>query len=189
MRSISLLILQFAAIVNVSRAIHDELTDGSLQFEISKTVPEDCTELGVYSVTGLFCPTLKHLYHTGELLDNGLDRAKDLLEERPLFLDAINDTRGRETAHPDTMILVLDSLTDMEAQVWRIEGFDTQDYQVEFTLLFTIPIQTYVKQCQVFDNFALIEFDDQTIYIINRPEELGGVAEYGCCDNTIGDGL
>ena len=76
-------------------------------------------------MTGLFCPTLKHLYHTGELLDNGLDRAKDLLEERPLFLDAINDTRGRETAHPDTMILVLDSLTDMEAQVWRIEGFDT----------------------------------------------------------------
>ena len=189
MRSISLLVLYFAALIGVSRAIHDELTDGSLQFEISKTVPENCKELGVYSVTGLFCPELKHLYHTGELLNNGLDGAKDLLEERPLFIDAINHTRGRETAHPDTMILVLDSLIDMEAQVWRIEGSDTQDYEVEFTLLFTIPIQTYVKQCQVFDNFALIEFDDQTIYIINRPEELGGVAEYGCCDETIGDGL
>jgi len=31
----------------------------------------------MHSVTGLFCPELEHLYNTRELMDKGLEEAKD----------------------------------------------------------------------------------------------------------------
>ena len=74
----------------------------------------------MFSVTGLFCPGLTHLYHTQELLDSGMDNTRDELTFNPEFKDASLTSKNRETGHPDAMILVMQD--GLKVEVWRIEA-------------------------------------------------------------------
>ena len=57
-------------------------------------------------------------------------------------------------------------------------------------MLFTLEnVQFDVIHAVVYDEFAIVQMDDQGIYIVIRPEIDGDEATFSCCDFDIGDGF
>ena len=121
------------------------------------------------SVTGLFCPELQKLFNTQELLDNGMDNSMNQLQVNDLFEGAIINSPNREKDHEDSMILVLHKNQETQADFWRIESDPNTQYGVLYTLLFTLAIQIRVVRLQVYADFAVVQFEDQSINFIERP--------------------
>ena len=142
----------------------------------------------MYSVTGLFCPGLTNLYHTQELLDKGIDNSRDEITFNPEFKDATITSKNRETSHSDSMIVVMQD--NLVVEVWRIEADPLNTFTTLYTLLFTLDnVQFNVIHAVIYDEFAIVQMDDQGIYVVIRPEIDGELATFSCCDNNIGDGL
>ena len=167
-------------------AVH-EAADSALQFQIANPFDAEC-EIRMYSVTGLFCPELRNLYHTQELLDKGMENSRDEITFNPEFKGATITSENRETSHPHSMILVMQD--GLIAEFWRIEADPLNKFQTLYTLLFTLSnVQFNVIHTVNYDEFAIVQMDDQGIYIVIRPEIDGDEATFGCCDNDIGDGF
>ena len=77
------------------------------------------------------------------------------------------------------MILVEEDKENFVSNVWRISGSESGDYEVTYTLLFVIdPVLTNTVELLVFDKFALVHYDDQSLLLIIRPDVIGTVAKY-----------
>ena len=111
------------------------------------------------------------------------------LQVNDLFEGAIINSPNREKDHEDSMILVLHNNQETQADFWRIESDPNTQYGVLYSLLFTLAIQIRVVRLQVYADFAVVQFEDQSINFIERPQIEGEAANYIEGDLEIGDGL
>jgi len=72
------------------------------------------------------------------------------------------------------MILVEEDKENYVSNVWRISGSESGEYSITYTLLFIIdPVLTNTVELLVFDKFALVHYDDQSLLLVIRPEVIG----------------
>ena len=94
---------------------------------------------------------------------------------------------SEETEHKGALITIK-RINGGTVEIWRVEGSETDEDLVDFTVLFSLVIQQDIAEIKVFDDFALVIFEDNYILIANRPDqETTAVADYAFGDTTIGD--
>ena len=113
--------------------------------------------------------------NTQDLLENSVADTENFLDTNPDLLGITVFTMSQESTHKDDLIAILN-----RKEVWRISASidDEGNNAVEKTLIFNLRTLQDIQAIEVYDSFALILWEDESVVIANRPEEIGGTATY-----------
>ena len=136
-----------------------------------------CSNLEVGSVTAIFCPDLRYLVDTEELLASSVSGTQNYLEleENEDLLQMTAHSMSQESSHRNAMIFIIN-----RNEVWRIEAGQDEEGNNTFqkTLIFRLRILQEIKSIEVYDGFAFVLFEDESVLIAKRPEVEGDFASY-----------
>ena len=148
---------------------------------IGAYMPAECDALAMGSVLGVFCPGLEYLMHTQEVIDQTFVLSTNFLDAHEELRGATVYSLSHETDYNQDLILLLNG-----SEVWRISA--THDafgnHRIAKTKLFSILTRSSVVNIEVYDDFTIVLFDDESVFLAFRPEIEGDVARY---NNAIVD--
>ena len=78
-------------------------------------MPLECNELAVGSVTGIFCPELRYLFHTEQIRQVTTNFSDNLILTEEKFSDIQVYSFSKEVDFEGSMILLLNG-----SEVWRV---------------------------------------------------------------------
>lgn len=112
-----------------------------VQFEIGTGVPPECTQITMASVTAISCPTIQYIFNTLDLLNNGFGGALNHFAGAGFsgFSENSDLSRSEETDHISALILIK-RLSIAQVEIWRVEGSETDEDVVDFSVLFSLQI-------------------------------------------------
>jgi hypothetical protein len=145
-------------------------------------MPLECNKLAVGSVTGIFCPELRYLFHTEQISQVSLNFSDNLILTEEKFKDIKVYSFSSEAEYVGSMILLLNG-----SEVWRVTAtHSVGDHQYELTLIFKLRVLQDVRAVEVFDDFALVIFEDESVLLAVRPDTEGDYAKYNTALVDVG---
>ena len=128
-------------------------------------------------LTAFFCPDLKYLFETSELLNKGETRASNYVGDS--FERVSIAAVSKETEHAGSIIL-LERASSIRHIAYRVSSNRQSADSVHgivITELFTLPnVQEDLRSIDVLDDFAVLIDVRDNVYIMIRPEEEGADA-------------
>ena len=151
------------------------------QWNIIDEIDSDCNTVEMAEVTAFFCPELKHLYSTQELLDKGLIWATDRLTQFP-SLDIVKVASISKETNYEGALIILETGDGGKNNIHRVRVISDEQgspYDLEMTMLFNlVNIQQTIEVVTVFDDFIVFTDESNAMLIAIRPEFIGQEASY-----------
>ena len=151
---------------------------------IGAYMPEECDTLAMGSVLGVFCPGLEYLMHTQQVIDQTFVLSTNFLDTNEELRGATIYSLSHETDYDQDLILLLEG-----SEVWRVSA--TVDpfgnKRIDKTKLFSILTRSSVLDIEVYDDFTIVLFDDESTFLAFRPEVEGDLAKYNMAIVDPGD--
>ena len=109
----------------------DDLTIDSEELRyVGWNIPKQCNKVEVGSIIALFCPELRYLMHTQQVIDQSFEKADNYMDENAeLFADFSDPpvySLSKESEHTDDMILVM-SPSSGQADIYRLSAAESLD--------------------------------------------------------------
>lgn len=143
-------------------------------------IPRECSNLEVGSIIAMFCPDLRYLMHTQQVIDYSFEKTENFIETSPEQFADLSDppiySVSKESQYAGDLILLKN-----RNEIHRLSAVDdvvTGEHSFTLTYLFKLRILQAIKSIEVYDDFAFIIFEDESVFLAFRPEELGGEAMY-----------
>ena len=131
------------------------------------------------SLIAIFCPDLRYLYHSSQAIDQTFVRARNFLDDNQEFAGVEIYTMSKETGYEGDLILVLNGARSSQKEVWRVEGVEDifGNYSVRKTKIFEVLSFSDVQALEVYDDFTMVHFTDETVFLFFRPDVEGELAQ------------
>ena len=86
---------------------------------------------------------------------------------------------SKETGYEGDLILVLNGTRSSQKEVWRVEGVEDifGNYSVRKTKIFEVLSFSDVQALEVYDDFTMVHFTDETVFLFFRPDVEGELAQ------------
>jgi len=99
------------------------------QVDLTNVLPKDCDRIVMGQATAIFCPAVKYLISTDELMSKGFENSQNYWQSYFSTADAINTVNlSYESEFKDALVLLVN-----EDEIWRVSRSEEQyKLNVEF---------------------------------------------------------
>ena len=146
-------------------------------------IPKECNKLEVGSIVAMFCPDLRYLMNTQQVIDESFESSENFMETNPeQFVNLSNPpvySLSKESEHTSDLILVMVEKSESYSDIYRLSAAaENSAEKFVMTKLFRLRILQKIKSIEVYDDFAFVIFDDESVLLAFRPEIEGRLAKF-----------